>query len=172
MWLLTPIIENLPGKFRVAKFNVIMIAFNISTETPDFKIFCHRRMAKIRLRCKMLTGDIPVIRSLFNLQGYPCQFADIHCYCKPVMEASVFGQGKKRTHASSETYVFRTDDSYQKNLNQLINAGVPSFFNVKGVSHLGNLIKIPEDVSIDYYYSVLLKPFKEDMNKIAVGISH
>uniref|UniRef100_A0A0N5BLP5 DUF659 domain-containing protein n=1 Tax=Strongyloides papillosus TaxID=174720 RepID=A0A0N5BLP5_STREA len=192
MWPLTAIIENLPGKVRVAKSNVIVIAIHVSTVVPDFRIFCQRfvqefksgiqaifyddddrtfsrRMVKIRVRCKMLTGDIPAIRSILNLQGHSCQFGCIHCYCESVTEASVFGQGRKRTYASSEAYALRTNDSYQKDLNQLTNAGVAFFFGVKGVSHLANLIRVPEDVSIDYFHSVLLGPFKEDMNRIVRG---
>uniref|UniRef100_A0A0N5CBF8 Radical SAM protein n=1 Tax=Strongyloides papillosus TaxID=174720 RepID=A0A0N5CBF8_STREA len=178
MWPLNAIIENLPGKVRVNRNNVILIAIHISKKMPDFNLFCQRfvndfnsghqavlydvkdeivqkRTAKKKIRCNMLTGDIPAIRSILNLQAHNCQHGCIHCYCESVTEI--------------EVYDLRTNASYQNDLNQLSAAGVSSLYGVKGMSHLGNLIKVPEDVAIDYFHSVLLGPFKEDITRIVYG---
>uniref|UniRef100_A0A0K0FRZ2 DUF3504 domain-containing protein n=1 Tax=Strongyloides venezuelensis TaxID=75913 RepID=A0A0K0FRZ2_STRVS len=166
-----------------------MIAIHLSDRTPDFKAFCERfvkefnsgvqvifykvnddemqtRTAKFRVRCNMLTGDISAIRSVLNLQSYTCHFGCLHCYCEAVTESSIFGNGRKRTYACSEVYALRTNDSYQKDLIELFAAGAHSFYGVMGASHLCNLVRVPEDVAIDYFHTVLLEPFKEDITRI------
>uniref|UniRef100_A0A0N5BUP5 DUF4806 domain-containing protein n=1 Tax=Strongyloides papillosus TaxID=174720 RepID=A0A0N5BUP5_STREA len=189
IWPLNAVIENLPNKIRIAKSNVIMIAIHLSDKTPNFKAFCekfvndfnsgiqvifhnggdcdiHKSTVKFRVKCNMLTGDIPAIRSILNLQSHACQFGCLHCYCEAVTEPSIFGNGRKRTYASSEVYALRTNESYQKDLRELIAAGVQSFYGVKGASHLSDLVRVPEDVAIDYFHTVLLGPFKEDITRI------
>uniref|UniRef100_A0A0N5C5G7 MYND-type domain-containing protein n=1 Tax=Strongyloides papillosus TaxID=174720 RepID=A0A0N5C5G7_STREA len=189
IWPLSAVIENLPGKIRISKSNVIIIAIHLSDKTPDFKAFCERfvrdfnsgiqvlfhrvnddilqtRTVKYRVRCNMLTGDIPAIRSILNLQGHACQYGCIHCYCESVTARSVFGNGNKRTYVSSETFALRTNDSYKQDLNEMTTRGLQASFGVKGMSYLADLIKVPEDVAIDYFHTVLLGPFKEDILRI------
>uniref|UniRef100_A0A0N5CBK6 Mab-21 domain-containing protein n=1 Tax=Strongyloides papillosus TaxID=174720 RepID=A0A0N5CBK6_STREA len=192
MWPLNAVIENLPGKVRVNKNNVILIAIHLSKGMPDFKIFCQRfvrdfnsglqvvfynndgdisnmKTAKFRLNYNLLTGDIPVIRSILNFQCHACHFDCLHCYCKASTEKSVLSKGNKRTYASSNVYALRTNDSYLQDIRDMTDAGVLFYFGVKGLSHLGDLIKVPEDVAIDYFHSVLLGPLREDIFRIMYG---